>query len=111
MILLPHERFYLWRRRQGYTQVQAAQHLRIAKRRLERWESGEIPVPEAFIPRPMIPAKTHEYCIIKRRRSGMTTTEVAEAMGISRVTLLKRENGKGKVSELAKFWGFTISVE
>ena len=46
-----------------------------------------------------------EQCFIKRRTAGKTIHEVARALGVSHVTIIKRERNKGQVERLARYWG------
>lgn len=45
-----------------------------------------------------------EQCFVQRINSGKTIREVAKELGVSHVTIIKRERNKGHVDRLARYW-------
>lgn len=97
------ERLRIHRRRQGVTQEQAAVGYGVPFKHVIQWESGDRDGA------PMAPALEKltpgEACHIARRRAGMTVMQTANALGVSRITLLKMEADRtGTTGDLVAFW-------
>lgn len=45
-----------------------------------------------------------ELCFLARKRMGWGVREASEKIGISHVTLIKRERSRGEVEALKEFW-------
>lgn len=99
--LTPGERFWLWRRREDFTQEFLATSLGVSVETIARWEQCGGPTGiGALVSAPT----TAEHCVLARRRAGVGTNELARRLGVSRVTLLKWERGEGEWFRLARFW-------
>lgn len=99
------EIFRLWRRRNGYTQEDSADFLKVPAKHVAEWESGDRAFPKGIV-RPALEKLTPgESCYIARWRSEMTVQQVATALGVSRITMLKMEADKTKsTGDLVAFW-------
>jgi DNA-binding transcriptional regulator YiaG len=96
------ETIWLTRRRLGLTQVAFAARLGATVHEVYDWERGaKVPDHLAW---PVVVPTPLEWAVVLRRRSGLGLKEVARRMGVSHVTLLKRERGEGRVSELMRWW-------
>lgn len=102
MNLRNNEQFFIWRRRLGLTQGQAAQRLRISRYAyclLER--QGVVGV--CVVP-PQKNLTPVEKCTLLRIRKGMTQAALARKLGITRFWLRQMELGKGNPTRLINYW-------
>src|SRR5690606_8962828 len=92
------ERLVIWRRRKGLTQVQAAAELGVRADRYRDWEAGrrgsEIPRKEVG------KLEVREVCYLRRRRAGRAQREIAAAIGMTRLWVIKMEEGTALVDRL-----------
>lgn len=103
--LLKHEFALLYRLRTGLTQEEFAKKLNISLDRLKKIEAGTGHVDLRKIKFPLDGKITpQEMCVVRRRRSGLKQSELAEKLGVSRYWLIKMEQGEADVSKLYKFW-------
>lgn len=100
------EKLILWRRRQGISQTDAAYHFDVSFSLYRRWEQGHGGCPRVAIGK----LKECEQFSLVRRRAGMSVTELAEAMGISRWWLTRMENGTAPLDRLQEYWKGTAAV-
>jgi DNA-binding XRE family transcriptional regulator len=104
------ELIFVYRRRRGYTQAEAADKwlmgLPVADYR--SLENGE-EKPSRSLVRAMKAGGSlteNEIATIKRRREGMTQPELAEELGISVNWLCRMEKGSAPMNEdLREYWG------
>lgn len=100
----PAEALVLWRRRKQLTQMQAAEHFGCAVDRVRAWEAGEAPSKPPKCPLGVI--KMYERCFILRRRTTpkMTQPALAERLGVSKLWVLRMEEGTAPVDRLVTYW-------
>lgn len=100
------ELLFVYRRRHGYTQAEAADKWRVADYR--SLENGE-EAPSRSLVRAMKVGGSltvNEIATIKRRREGMTQPELAETLGVSVNWLCRMEKGTAPVNDdLREYWG------
>jgi transcriptional regulator with XRE-family HTH domain len=99
--LTHHERLWLFRIRMKLTQHQRATALGVKVDRYRDWETG---VTAKDIPRIYLNPKVHEMCRLRRRREGMTQQQLADAVGVSRLWVVKMERGEAPSGRLANYW-------
>jgi len=98
------EALVLWRRRKQLTQVQAAAQLGCAVDRLRSWESAEA---RSKPPRMQLGViKMYERCFILRRRATpkMTQEALAARIGVSKLWVIRMEEGTAPTDRLVNFW-------
>lgn len=96
------ESLVLWRRRKGLNQVQAAAEYGVHPDRYRDWEADKRDDP----PRQHLgQLKPHEVCYLLRRRAGKTQREVAASIGMTRLWVIKMEEGTAPIERLREFWG------
>ena len=97
------ERILIWRRREGYTQPDAAAVLGISQNLIKKKEADDSG-PEVAVPF-IGDLYSHEICFILRRRSGWTIPACAEQAGVSRYWYNLMEQGKACPDRLVEYWG------
>lgn len=96
------ESLILWRRRNGYTQQQAAAEYCVSLDRYREWESGN----PSNSPRQHLGLlRPHEVCYLLRRRSGKLQREIAAEIGLTRLWVIKMEAGTAPIERLREYWG------
>lgn len=97
------ERMYLWRKRKGLDQPEAAACHGMTVSAWREMERGSITrgAPSIRLDSPLTQA---EICRILRRRQGLTHHELAKEIGVSSLWLLKMENGRANCHRLAAYW-------
>ena len=99
------EKLFLWRRRKGFGQKEAADFLNVSVtmlRHIERSHDEKCHLenlPELYQLHPI------EICLILRRRAGLTIPDCAEQAGVSRYWYNLMEQGKASENRLLAFWG------
>ena len=93
----------LWRRRKGLNQVQAASEYNVHPDRYREWEADRRTEDQPR--RHLGELKPHELCLLARRRAGLTQRQVAEAIGTTRLWVIKMEEGAAPVERLREYWG------
>lgn len=98
------ESLFLWRRRQGLSQPEAAAQFKVSVDTYREWEADQRTKDQ---PRQLLGGalKPHEVCVIKRRREKLTQREVGRRMGCTRLWVHQMEAGQGPVERLREFWG------
>lgn len=97
------ESLIIWRRRKGFNQVQAAAEFEVHPDRYRDWEADKRLEHQ---PRQHLgPLKPHEVCYLLRRRENKTQREVAQAIGLTRLWLIKMELGEANPERLLEYWG------
>ena len=101
------EKLFIWRKREGLSQNDAAKHFGVSRNEYTSWERME----EAMMRIPLtvsrVQTKTltpQERCVVHRRRAGMNQREVADALGLCRYTINLKETGKLPVDDLIAYW-------
>lgn len=98
------EHLLTWRRREGYTQPDAAAVLGLHDKTyilIEREQSKE-----TLSEKPLLgDLYSHEICFLLRRRSGWTIPQCAEQAGVSRYWYNLMEQGKVSPDRLVEYWG------
>jgi transcriptional regulator with XRE-family HTH domain len=102
-VIIPNrcERLWLYRIRMKLTQRQRAEALGVKVDRYRDWETGVV---TKDMPITTLIVTPTEMCRLRRRREGMTQQEVADAMGVSRLWVLKMERGEAPSGRLINFW-------
>lgn len=95
MRLTDGEKLFLLRRRQGLTQAAYGKRLGLTHDTVSALEHSRGSLRPALRPSSPVVAAPHELVTVLRRRAGLSAAELAGHLGISRVTLLKREHGRG----------------
>ena len=97
------ESLIIWRRRKGFNQVQAAAEFDVHPDRYRDWEADKRLEDQ---PRQHLgPLKPHEVCYLLRRRDNKTQREVAADIGMTRLWVIKMEEGTAPVERLREYWG------
>lgn len=94
----PGEELWIWRRAMGFDQAQAGQYFYISEDAYWRAESD---IGKKLDPEPVEPT-LGDLCALARRRHGLTMHATARLLGMSHVTLAKRE--RAGCRELVKAW-------
>jgi DNA-binding XRE family transcriptional regulator len=98
------ELLFLWRRRRGYNQKQAADALGYKRQTYVRLEHGRDPIRGKLrrrLKRELTPA---DCCVLYRRRADWTQAQVAHQMGVSRLWVNRMERGLESCEKLIFFW-------
>lgn len=98
------ERLVVKRRRLGCTQIEMAIKLNVSIRTYQAWEEsidGD-PPPETILFRGLL--RPHEWCYIRRRRSGLSRAQVATRIGRSLGWVTLMERGRRNCEILTQFW-------
>jgi transcriptional regulator with XRE-family HTH domain len=96
------ERLVIWRRRLRYKQKEAAAYFAVTVDTYADWEKGrreDVPVIR-LEPRPF------ELCYVLRRRARMTQKALAAQLGMTRLWVIKMEEGSAPVERLRAYWRF-----
>ena len=103
MQLTNNEQLLMYRRRKKLTQRQFAEELGTSSIQISLWERGlsSNPLPTGFCvkDKDLLP---YEQCFLARRRKGRTIIETAERVNVSRLTVIKMEQGVWDCSRLVK---------
>lgn len=101
------ELMFVYRRRRGLTQVEAAEAAGVGTNQYREWELGE-EEPTREEVRSMKAGgalEIHEIATTLRRREGMTQPELAEKLGISTNWLCRMEKGEVDMNQgLFDYW-------
>jgi len=100
------ERLLIHRRRLGFTQAQAAQHHGLQNHIYARMENGDARYTNNM-PKVAVKAsglKSHERCLLMRRRCGKIQEEVAAELKCSRYWLNMMELGNVPCDDLLWYW-------
>lgn len=110
--LEPHEKLFLYRKREGFSQQQLIDDIKdynpgltVNLQKVKNWEAGA----ELFDPvlvlryQPFAISKS-EWSIITRRRAGWTQEHVAESLGVELSLIKRMEGGTIPCDDLVKFW-------
>lgn len=97
------EKVFLWRRRRGLTQPEAAAQWGVPTEEWRGWEVEGGGAPHQVVEgQPRV--EPWEKMALWRRRHGWSVKTAATIMGISHVTLIDREYGKGPWRETYQWW-------
>lgn len=96
------ESLLLERRRKAENQLEAAARYGVHVDTYRAWETDERPkdVPHYNAGH----LKPHEVCLLRRRRAGKTQREVAAAIGMTRLWVMKMELGEASIDRLKGYW-------
>lgn len=96
------ESLLLERRRKAENQLEAAARYGVHVDTYRAWETDERPedVPHYNAGH----MKPHEVCLLRRRRAGLTQREVAAAIGMTRLWVMKMELGEASIDRLKGYW-------
>lgn len=93
------ERSIIHRQRNDINQSEAAKRFNVSRRRFGEMEQrGEVDWETDIEPAP------HEICMVKRCRAGLTQSELAEQIGVTRYWLSLMECGKATSTKLEAYW-------
>lgn len=96
------ESLFLWRRRAGLNQVQAAETFETNVDTYREWEADQR---EAGQPRKHLgELKTHEVCVLLRRRAKKTQRQLAIELSCTRLWIIQMENGEAPIDRLREYW-------
>ena len=96
------EKLKIWRRREGLSQKQAAEKLKVSKNSYYDLEKSNTSM---TVQSPYIGSLySHEMCYILRKRKSLTLKECAENIGISRYWCNQMELGKVSSGRLVQYW-------
>jgi len=95
------ESLILNRRRMRLNQHEAALRLGLTYDEYRSWEE---PGSERGPRQNLGVIKPYEVCYLLRRRSGKTQKEIAKAIGMSRLWVLRMEAGQAPVERLREYW-------
>lgn len=95
------ETWYLRRRRLGVSQLEFATITKWPVSYVKKLEADETPFIKPGIKAPI---KSHERCVIYRRRTKQTQRQVAKTLGVSRAWINRMENGSEDCSRLIEYW-------
>jgi len=90
------ERLVICRRRQQWTQRQAAKFFKVHPVTYSNWERGVKPMPDKavrFVGRFASILKAHEVCKLLRRRLGLSIKQAAEGVERSHTNIIMAERG------------------
>lgn len=79
-----------------------AVRLRLTRDSYQQMERGETEVPAHLRMRGML--HPHEWCIVRRCRSGLRRYQVAKRIGRSEQWVTRMENGEVSCDRLLQFW-------
>ena len=91
--LTPSEALLVWRRRRGYSQIEAAEHFGVSRSLYSRWERGQCEDTDCPDVRVSTALSAAEQCLILRRRRGWRQADLARALGVSRYWAGEIERG------------------
>lgn len=96
------ESLLIWRNRTATSQVAAAESYGVSVDRYRDWEADKREdQPKVYLG----DLRQHEICLLLRRRSGKTQREVAAALGLTRLWMIKMEGGEVPIERLTEYWG------
>lgn len=98
------EKLLIWRRREGYTQRQAAAVLAMGITAYSQIERQDTKCHLNNMPH-LGDLYSFEICFILRRRSGWTIPMCAEQAGVSRYWYNLMEQGKVSPDRMIEYWG------
>lgn len=96
------ERLLIRRKRENWSQAQAAAFYGVTFSTYARWERDERGDPPQLNIGVLL--KPHERCLLHRRRAGLEQAPVAQELGVSRFWLNKMERGKIPCELLLAYW-------
>jgi len=95
---------FLQRRRRGHSIQKEAEHRHLTMQQIRDMESsqarsaGKLKLTDV------------EYCVVLRKRTGLTQQQVADALGVSRYWVMLMENEKAPINRLLQYWEKNIGV-
>lgn len=95
------ERVFLYRRRAGLTQAEAAEEAGVSVYQYRALERGEREDPVSV---PLGRLRPHERCVILRRRAGLTIDRFAQLVRLSRWWVVQMERGAKAPDALVELW-------
>lgn len=97
------ERLFLIRKRRGVSQAEFARRYGVSHDTLSKVEKGRKAPSYNITVRGRINPTPGELIVALRRRLNMSQGELAERLGVSKMTVIARENGRGDVEEVLKY--------
>lgn len=94
------ERLLIDRRRALLSQKEAADAWSVSLYLYRRWEDDKSDPPRTSVGR----LEKFEVCLLKRRRSGLRVSDLAEKIGVSRWWLTQMERGEAPDDILVSWW-------
>lgn len=101
--LTPGEKLLIWRRRMEWNQAEAAGHYRVSIFSYVLAEYDKKP-DFKYKKNVVLTLRDNEKCLILRRRSGKTQSELATELDICRNWLRMQEMGTVPCEKLLQFW-------
>ncbi len=115
--LTPGEALFIDQRRRGMTQQGYAELHGVTVAQLHKWQNDIVPKNRdgEIIPIPKVKIiwgdlKSHERCVIARRRSGQSRATVAATVGVSPQWLSAMERGTEDPGRLVEHWKITAAA-
>lgn len=102
--LSPGQKLLIYRRREGLTQAEAAEHIGMPESSYCCAELDQAHHGWTILSPLLGRLREYEKCLIFRLRRGMSQQEVADAIGRSRYWLGKMERGEVTWTTLARYW-------
>lgn len=103
LILTAGESLLIHRRRNSLGQVEAAKNYGVHADIYRDWEADKRKKDQPRYSAGSL--KTHEVCYLLRRREGISQRELAGKIGMTRMWVIKMEEGTAPVERLREHWG------
>lgn len=106
--LTPGELLLIWRRRTGWNQLEAAQYYKVSifhYKLAEYDKAKDFPYNKKI----QITLRPYEKCLLYRKRSKKSQSEIASLLNIGRYWLRLQETGKIPCTKLLEFWENSVS--
>ena len=97
------EKIFVWRRRLGLSQNQAAKLLGVSR---SEYCSYELALSEKTPDKRIGEITPVEACILLRRRQKKTQRQIAQEIGICKAWVTNMEKGTAPSKKLLEYWGF-----
>lgn len=96
------ERWLLWKRRLGLTQVEAASDYNVSEDTVVGWDRGNGKIPSVGIGRG--DPTPGEMCWLARRVARREINDIARDLRVTRISILNWEKDRGGTQRLIRYW-------